>query len=125
MGIKTFWAAAAVAVSAGSVAIGPASADEYAVRLGDTKIQVNVTCENGDATFSVLNLGQPWPKTGTFRIYRAADQRVISQRRMRLAANQSARFKVRRANSKGELALFVEPSWIDRPFEFDAKANCG
>jgi hypothetical protein len=47
----------------------------------------------------------------------------LSKRSMRFAAGQQASFRLKDIGSDS-VAVFVEPSWYDRPFKFDAEVKC-
>ena len=98
------------------------------VRLLDSPFSTEITaiCENTKVVFELTNLSEKWPRHGTISIYRTGNRAKINQRRIRLASSQQARFQIH-ANSghnSGELGLHLAPSWIERPFVYDAKINC-
>ncbi len=99
-----------------------------AIKVGELNLNVAGSCEGGNAIFKVANMGKAWPKLGTVSIYRLGNGEPmrISARRMRFSDGQQATFKVPPAkNPTGRLGLFVDPSWAQRPFEFDGTLTCG
>jgi len=112
--------------SAGSA--GSAGSAETAQAMRNAmKLEVSTGCKDGDATFRVRNLGSSWPKSSTFAIYRLGKggRQMVSKRRMRLKDGQKASFRVKRSkNPTGRLALWVDPSWYKRQFDFDATVTC-
>jgi len=96
-------------------------------RAGFLKIEVSTSCANGVARFKVKNTGPVWPKAGSFSVYRIDGNKkyVVSSRRLRLKKGQIVSFAVKKSkNPTGNLGLFVEPSWYDRPFAYDATLHC-
>jgi hypothetical protein len=89
------------------------------------KLSVSASCKKGAAIFKVLNEGDRWPKSGRFEVYSVEDKSLISQRKFRLAAGQKATFRVKDvADSYGEVGLWVQPSWYQRGFKYDATVVC-
>ena len=89
------------------------------------KLKVDVSCKKGAAIFKVRNEGDRWPKTGRFEVYNVEDKSLIIQRKFRLAAGQKATFRVKDvASSYGEVGLWVQPSWYQRGFKYDATVVC-
>lgn len=89
-------------------------------------LEVVTACVEGAATFKITNKGEAWPKLGTLNVVRVTSTGLepMAQRKMRFAAGQGASFRFRRAEGD-RIALYVQPSWYDRPFEFDAEVQCG
>ena len=91
------------------------------------KIEVSTSCSNGVSRFMIRNNGPDWPKSGAFSIYRidGGTKNSVSSRRMRLKSGQSASFTVKKSrNPTGNLGLFVEPTWYERSFVYDATLTC-
>ena len=76
--------------------------------------------------FKVANVGGRWPGIGAFAVYDTDGNKLISVRNLLLTGGQKATFKVKALN-EGEtvLGLWVEPTWYDREFRYDAKVICG
>lgn len=112
-------------VSAGSAVavqkIKLAQADGSAVNL-----EVQTSCENGVPSFKIVNRGQAWPAMGTLKVLRVTDTGVetVTSQQMRFAAGQRASFRMKNADDD-TVGIYVEPSWYEREFAFDAKLNCG
>ena len=92
---------------------------------GNVNIDVLSACVGGVATFKIVNKGETWPRLGTLKVVRVDDQNIktIAQREMRFAKGQKASFRVKKATGE-TVGLFVQPSWYDRPFTYDAKVSC-
>lgn len=94
-----------------------------------TDVQVNLqvvtACVDGNATFKITNVGDAWPRLGTLKVMKITDAGVepLVQRQMRFVAGQGASFRFRQAVGD-RIALFVDPSWYERPFKFDAMVAC-
>ena len=110
-----------VAVVAGSFVL----ASSLAGASNPLELKVSASCKKGAAVFKVENKGERWPKSGRFEVYSVEDKSLISQRKFRLATGQKATFRVKDvATSYGEVGLWVQPSWYQRGFEYDAKIVC-
>ena len=82
-------------------------------------------CKGKDTLFQITNRGERWPKRGQFVIFRTADKEVVNKRRFRLGTNQSATFRIRPAEEpRGELGLWINPSWYKRKDGVDARIEC-
>ena len=83
-------------------------------------------CHDGAPAFQVTNLGDRWPRLGEISIYRTDTKSMLTQRRVRMINSQQLLFKVpnEQAKDAGEVGIFIEPSWYDRPFAYDAKLKC-
>lgn len=94
---------------------------------GDVQVNLEVVtaCVDGAATFKITNLGEAWPRLGTLNVMKVTDGGVepLVQREMRFIAGQGASFRFKRA-AGDRIALFVNPSWYERPFKFDAEVKC-
>lgn len=99
-------------------------ADQTA-RRPEARLTLHTTssCLSGDARFRITNRGPRWPAPGKVLVYRVKDRRLIAQRLIRFAEGQMATFKVRNAGAS-EVAIWVQPSWYSRGFEYDAKIQC-
>lgn len=88
-------------------------------------LEIVTACVNGVATFKILNRGDSWPALGTLNIVQVTPEgmRTIVKREMRFAEGQKGSFRLKKPG-QDKLALFVEPSWYERPFEFDAEVSC-
>jgi len=89
------------------------------------RLEINSSCGENGAVFKVTNRGGKWPRTGFLKIFYADDKSLIGQRRLRLADNQRVSFVVKDKIMSGRpVAVWVEPQWYKRDFEFDASMNC-
>jgi len=89
------------------------------------RLDVSASCIDSGAVFKLTNRGAQWPRTGLLKLYYADDQTLIGQRRLRLADNQRVSFVVKDKLIAGRpIAIWVEPQWYDRMFEFDASMSC-
>lgn len=88
-------------------------------------IEVISACVGNVATFKIVNLGEAWPRLGKLGVYRGTpdNMKALSKRSMRFAAGQKASFRLKNIGTD-TVAVFVEPSWYDRPFKFDAEVSC-
>ena len=94
---------------------------------GAMKLNVSTSCENGDSLFKVTNRGGNWPKSSSFSIFRInkGAKREVSSRRFRLKANQTSTFRIKSSqNPTRHLGIFINPSWYNRSFDFDATLKC-
>ncbi len=89
------------------------------------RLEVKSNCSGNGAVFKVTNRGGKWPRTGFLKLYYADDKTLIGQRRLRLAGNQRVSFVVKDKIAAGRpVAVWVEPGWYEREFEFDAALRC-
>lgn len=96
-------------------------------------LDVSARCDGPTAIFTVTNTGDRWPQPGEVRIYRVSSQTTVTRRRLLMALNQSAKFKVnvgkeanytdRNTGSEG-VGIWIKPSWYSRAFTYDATVNC-
>ncbi len=89
-------------------------------------LEINATCDGPTPVFQVTNLGDKWPRLAAISIYRTSGKAMVSKRRMKLANSQQATFKIRKRGKalKGEIGLFVQPSWSKRGFKYDSRIRC-
>jgi hypothetical protein len=89
-------------------------------------LEVSAVCQNGIPAFQVTNLGDRWPKLGEVSIYRTDTKAMLIQRRVRMANSQQMIFKVpdEIAKDADEVGIFIEPSWYQRTFGYDATIKC-
>ncbi len=101
-------------------AINVAQAGASAVDL-----EIKSLCVNCVATFKIFNRGERWPLMGTLKIFRveADGLKAVSERKMRFAQGQTASFRMKKAGAN-KMALYIEPSWYERPFQQDAEVQC-
>lgn len=97
------------------------------VQAGKVPVDVEIVsaCVDGAATFKITNRGQAWPQLGTLKVLRVTDgtPEPMAQRKMRFVEGQAASFRFRKAAGE-RIVLFVEPSWYERPFAYDAEVRC-
>jgi len=107
--------------------IGTASEDQVS-SISEARLEVEVTarCDDDTPTFQVTNLGKKWPRLAAISIHRTKGNALVSKRRLKLANSQQATFKIRKRGKalKGEIGIFVQPSWAKRPFRYDTKIRC-
>ncbi|MCK5778830.1 MAG: hypothetical protein KAH11_08565 [Rhodospirillales bacterium] len=92
---------------------------------GNVNLEIVSACVNNMATFQIVNRGDEWPKLGKLKIYEIENgsAREITERSMRFAEGQKASFRMKNPG-EASIGLFVEPSWYDRPFQYDAEVVC-
>lgn len=89
------------------------------------RMEITSACIDGGAVFNLTNRGGKWPRTGYLKLYYADDKTLIGKRRLRLAGNQRVSFVVKDKILAGRpVAVWVEPEWYQREFEYDASMNC-
>jgi len=89
------------------------------------QLEITSACTDKGTVFKIINRGNKWPRTGFLRLYHADDKSLIGERRLRLGAGQKVSFVVKNKVSMGRpVAVWVEPEWYKRDFEFDANLNC-
>ena len=100
------------------------------VQLASTETQaidVDVVsgCVSNVAMFQIVNVGEAWPRMGKLHIIRISNgnSKTLAKRSMRFAAGQKASFRLKDIGPD-TVAIFVEPSWYERPFKFDADVTC-
>jgi hypothetical protein len=100
------------------------------VQLASTETQaidVDVVsgCVSNVAMFQIVNVGEAWPRMGKLHIIRISNgnSKTLAKRSMRFAAGQKASFRLKDIGPD-TVAIFVEPSWYERPFKFDAEVTC-
>lgn len=122
LALASLWVAAPVSVEAADPIVQAQVAATPPVFL---QLEITSACTNEGAEFKVINRGDKWPRTGFLRLYHADDNSLIGERRLRLGAGQKVSFVVKDKISQGRpVALWVEPEWYKREFEFDANLNC-
>ena len=90
-------------------------------------LSIETSCVNGLAMFKITNRGETWPMRGTIGIYRLGngDPLQVHARSMRFSGDQTMTFRVPpKKNPTGKLGMFVNPSWVKRPFTIDTSLNC-
>jgi len=83
-------------------------------------------CVNNVAMFKIVNVGEAWPRLGKLHVVRISgdNMKTLSKRSMRFASGQQASFRLKDIGTD-TVAVFVEPTWYERPFKFDATVTCG
>lgn len=88
-------------------------------------IDVFAECRNGAAVFRIVNLGDTWPKAGTFAVHRLSDGVIVTRRSMRLGNGQSASFRLTdKMGATSGVGIMVLPTWYERRAAYDAKVVC-
>jgi hypothetical protein len=100
----------------------------FPVRATDGKslnLNVNADCQNGIALFQIVNKGDCWPDSAMLNVYRAVYRTLINRRRLRMAKDQQASFRVSKGTRPGDqLAIYIDPNWYKREFRFDGLVSC-
>ena len=97
-----------------------------AIEGQELSLEVAALCQDGVPAFQITNLGDRWPRLGEVSIFRTDTNGKLTQRRIRMSNSQQMLFKVPDEISKDavEVGIFIEPSWYDRKFSYDAKIKC-
>lgn len=89
------------------------------------KLEITSSCTDKGAVFKIINRGGKWPRTGFLRLYHADDKSLLGERRLRLGSGQKVSFVVKKKIARGRpVAVWIEPEWYKRDFEFDANLTC-
>ena len=115
-----------------STAAGPSelpAGDNQVAELKTSGFDLNIetSCDAGLATFKITNRGETWPMRGTIGIYRlgSGEPLQVHARSMRFSGEQTMTFRVpANKNPTGKLGMFVNPSWVKRPFTIDRSVTC-
>lgn len=109
-----------------ALAAGPTDQAQVAV-MPPVFLQLEITsaCTPEGVLFKIINRGDKWPRTGFLRLYHADDKSLISERRLRLGQGQKVSFVVKDQITQGRpVAVWVDPEWYKRDFEYDANLSC-
>ncbi len=89
-------------------------------------LKVSATCHGRMPVFTVTNLGDRWPRLGVINIYQTDGRTMVTKRRLKLDTAQQATFNVLKRGRAlaGEVGVWIQPSWTDRQFQYDAKITC-
>ncbi len=89
-------------------------------------LEISAKCDGRTPVFQVTNLGDRWSRLAAISIYRTDGKAMVTKRRMKLESSQQATFKVRKRGKAlaGEVGMFIQPSWANRPFQYDSKITC-
>lgn len=92
----------------------------------ELSLEVNAICEGVVPTFQITNLGERWPRLAEISIYRTDTNGMVTQRRLRMTNSQQMVFKLPDNISQdgAEFGIFVQPSWYERAFQYDATVKC-
>lgn len=95
-------------------------------QAGDrVRLAVTASCDGGFALFTVVNEGELWAQMSKISVYRTDGRVLVSQRSIRMTKGQRMSFKVKGSPaSPVELGIWIEPSWYQRDFAYDAKIVC-
>ena len=121
-------ASLAAAITTGAGAADPQLKGRYTVMDGTgstspISMTIEAHCQDGVPTFVVINDGGRWPGRAAVRVFKIATNEQLTERQMVLMAGQTFRVRVDKAG-KDELGLTVEPSWLKRDGQVDAKVKC-
>lgn len=98
---------------------------ELAQASDPVRLAVTASCDGGFALFTVVNEGELWPQMSKISVYRTDGRTLVSQRSIRMTKGQRMSFKVKGSPaSPVELGIWIEPSWYQRDFAYDAKIVC-
>lgn len=101
--------------------------DQVANVSNPLNVNISSTCESGDVRFSIVNLGESWPKTSAVSVYRIAgtNRQMINVRRVDLERGDVTHIIIPRIkNATGTVGLAIQPAWYDRAFQMDAQTTC-
>ena len=103
-----------------------AEGDPEIARLtpSESKIMVNGGCDKGRVFMRIQNVGDKWPSRGQLVVFDRNTNEEIVGRGLRLASNQTATFRLPTSFTHGNLGVRVHGAWMDKPFSFDAAADC-
>jgi hypothetical protein len=89
-------------------------------------LEIAPVCNGEVPAFQVTNLGERWPRMAEVLIFRTDTDGKVTQRRVRMSNSQQMTFGVPEtaARNIGEVAIFIEPAWYERKFEYDLRAKC-
>jgi len=92
----------------------------------ELSLEINAICEGKTPTFQITNLGDRWPRLAEIAIYRTDTNGMVTQRRLRMTNSQQMIFKLPDALSAegDEFGIFVQPTWYQRAFQYDATVKC-
>lgn len=94
--------------------------------LVSLQLEVTSNCTDKGVVFKIFNRGTKWPQTGFLRFYAADSKTLLREHRLRLLRRQTVSFVVEDETMKGSpIAVWVDPQWYERKFEFDANVSCG
>ncbi len=119
------WLSSALLIG-GLLTGGGALAPELAAAPADVfDFNVSVKCQGGSVQFMIVNTGTAWPEPGKIEIYWTEVKRLVHERRLRLGAGQRVTFRIPGVAGKNfEFGLWINPSWFERPFDYDARIKC-
>lgn len=127
LGLAVGAAMAPVALKASAVRAAEVIAQTQIAAAPPTflRMEVKSACIDGGVVFKLTNRGAKWPRTGFLKLFYADDKTLIGKRRLRLGDNQRVSFVVKDKIMAGRpLAVWVDPEWYKRSFEYDASTDC-
>lgn len=94
--------------------------------LADYAVEIIARCDGDNALFQVINRGKDWPQEAAIGIYRTRNVGLVMKRVAQLTGRQTASLRVapERGRATQEYALWVQPSWQLRDFQFDTRLTC-
>lgn len=127
--LKPLAAIAGIAAIVASISFAQplAAADRIELaQAGDpVRLAVTASCDGGFALFTVVNEGELWSQMSKISVYRTDGRTLVSQRSIRMTKGQRMSFKVKGSPANPvELGIWIEPSWYQRDFAYDAKIVC-
>ena len=73
----------------------------------------------------ISNAGEMWPKPAVFQLYKIDGRELLTTRSLRLSNGQGVSFRIDRDKVEGSaVGLWVNTTWYDRPFKYDAAIKC-
>lgn len=117
--------AAVIALMPSTSRLAAADRIELAQTSDPVRLAVTASCDGGFALFTVVNEGELWSQMSKISVYRTDGRVLVSQRSIRMTKGQRMSFKVKGSPaSPVELGIWIEPSWYQRDFAYDAKIVC-
>jgi hypothetical protein len=97
-----------------------------AIEGKELSLEVNAICEGTTPAFQITNLGDRWPRLAEISIFRTDTNGMVTQRRLRMTNSQQMVFKLPDTLGRegAEFGIFVQPTWYERVFQYDATIKC-
>ena len=98
----------------------------YGVTGEKLNLEISAKCVGLLPVFRVTNLGDQWPHPGAINIYQTDGRTMVTKKSIRLSTSQNATFKVfeKGKSITGEVGVWIQPSWTNRPFQYDSRITC-
>lgn len=95
-----------------------------AIKTEDFNLNILTTCQNGEFVFEVVNKGDDWPDSASFRIISKNGIKTFSTRGLKLARNEKTKFTLKPEEITGEAGIRIEPLWTSQYVEYGEKISC-